>query len=64
MAQQHLRNVLAYLDMPTLGQPEMFLQVREGMFGADGGIADSNTRKYLQPWVDAYSAWVRKFAGV
>jgi chromate reductase len=26
LAQQHLRNVLAYLDMPTLGQPEMFLQ--------------------------------------
>ena len=26
VAQQHLRNILAYLDMPTLGQPEMFLQ--------------------------------------
>ena len=26
MAQQHLRNVLAYLDMPTLGQPEAFVQ--------------------------------------
>jgi hypothetical protein len=23
LAQQHLRNILAYLDMPTLGQPEM-----------------------------------------
>jgi chromate reductase len=29
MAQQHLRNILAYLDMPTLGQPEVFMQVRE-----------------------------------
>src|SRR5512147_2752408 len=26
MAQQHLRLVLAYLDMPTLGQPEVFIQ--------------------------------------
>ena len=25
MAQQHLRNVLAYLDVPTLGQPEAFI---------------------------------------
>ncbi|MBN9339015.1 MAG: NAD(P)H-dependent oxidoreductase, partial [Comamonadaceae bacterium] len=25
LAQQHLRNVLAYLDMPTLGQPEAFV---------------------------------------
>ncbi|MFY4519913.1 NAD(P)H-dependent oxidoreductase, partial [Escherichia coli] len=25
MAQQHLRNILAYLDMPVLGQPEAFI---------------------------------------
>jgi chromate reductase len=28
LAQQHLRNVLAYLDMPTLGQPEAFIQAK------------------------------------
>jgi chromate reductase len=61
MAQQHLRNMLAYLDMPTLGQPEIFMQVREGMF-ADGAIANADTRGFLQPWVDAYSAWVKRFA--
>ena len=33
MAQQHLRNVLAYLDVPVLGQPEVFLQAKEGLFG-------------------------------
>ena len=38
MAQQHLRNMLAYLDMPTLAQPEVFLQMREGMFAADGRL--------------------------
>ena len=62
MAQQHLRNILAYLDMPTLGQPEIFLQVREGTFGETGGIANAHTRNYLQPWVDAYAAWVKRFA--
>ena len=64
MAQQHLRNVLAYLDMPTLGQPETFLQMREGMFAADGGIANPDTRSYLQSWLDAYCAWVKKFSAV
>ena len=63
MAQQHLRNILAYLDMPTLGQPEVFMQVREGMF-ANGAIANADTRAFLQSWVDAYSAWVNRFAGV
>ena len=28
MAQQHLRNVLAFLNMPTLGQPEVFIQAK------------------------------------
>ena len=62
MAQQHLRNTLAYLDMPTLGQPEIFVQVREGMFGEDGRNLSPDARNYLQPWVDAYAAWVKRFA--
>lgn len=62
VAQQHLRNVLAYLDAPTLGQPEVFLTVKEGFFGADGAIADAGTRKFVQGWMDRYVAWVRKHA--
>lgn len=59
MAQQHLRNVLAFLDVPTLGQPEAFIQAREGLFDKDGDIgADSKT--FLQSWMDKYVAWVKK----
>jgi len=57
-----LRNVLAYLDVPTLGQPEAFVQAKEGLFGPDGGIANEDSRKFLQGWVDRYVAWVRKLA--
>lgn len=63
VAQQHLRGVLAYLDVPTLGQPEIFLQVDDDFFSADGGIASERTRKFLQGWMDAYVAWVKRFAG-
>jgi chromate reductase, NAD(P)H dehydrogenase (quinone) len=59
MAQQHLRNMLAYLDMPTLGQPEVFIQVKEGMFDEDGRLAREDTRAFLQQWMDAYVAWVK-----
>src|SRR3978361_1803965 len=38
LAQQHLRNILAYLDMPTMGQPEMYLQKKEGFFDDQGDI--------------------------
>lgn len=59
LAQQHLRNILAYLDVPTLGQPEAFIQVKEGFFDADGNIANADTRKFLQGWMDRYVAWIR-----
>lgn len=60
VAQQHLRTVLAYLDMPTLGQPEAFFQIGEGFFDAKGGVADADTRQFLQGWLDKYVAWVEK----
>ena len=60
MAQQHLRNVLAYLDMPTLGQPEVFVQVTDGFFDQNGDVGRADTRQFLQRWMDAYVAWVKK----
>lgn len=62
LAQQHLRSVLAYLAMPTLTQPEVYLQARDGFFGADGGITDEGTRRFVQSWLDAFIAWVDKQA--
>lgn len=62
MAQQHLRNVLAYLDVPTLGQPEVFLQAKDGLFDDDGNIG-ADSRKFLQKWMDRYVAWVKKHVG-
>jgi chromate reductase len=63
LAQQHLRTVLAYLDMPTLGQPEVFLQWKDGLVDAEGVVTDERTRAFLQRWADAYAAWVRRLCG-
>jgi len=57
-AQQHLRTILAYLDMPTLGQPEVFLTVKDGFFDASGAIANDGTRTFLQDWLTKFVAWV------
>ncbi|GAA4339567.1 NAD(P)H-dependent oxidoreductase [Variovorax defluvii] len=59
LAQQHLRNVLAYLDVPTMGQPEAFIQNKEGLFDDKGHIAEGS-RQFLQNWVDSYVAWVKR----
>lgn len=61
LAQQHLRNIVAYLDMPTLGQPEAFIQAKEGLFDANGALG-ADSVGFVQKWVDAYAAWVRQHA--
>jgi chromate reductase len=59
IAQQHLRNSLAYLDMPTLGQPEAFIQMKDGLFD-DAGNIGPGSRQFLQDWMDRYVAWVKQ----
>src|SRR5690606_33386969 len=54
MAQQHLRNILAYLDVPTLGQPEVFIHVQDGFFDENGEITSAESRAFLQTWMDRY----------
>jgi chromate reductase len=61
LAQQHLRNVLAYLDMPTLGQPEAFVQNKPGLFAEDGSIGP-DSREFMQKWVDRYCEFVQRHA--
>ena len=61
MAQQHLRNILAFLNVPTLGQPEAFIQAKDGLFDKDGSIGE-DSKKFLQGWMNQYVAWVRQHA--
>ena len=61
LAQQHLRNVLAYLDVPTLGQPEAFIQAKDDLFDASGRIGEGS-RSFMQGWMDQYVDWIKKHA--
>lgn len=60
MAQQHLRNILAYLDVPTMGQPEAFVQFKDGLIDESGDVGAAS-REFLQSWMNQYAAWVKKF---
>jgi len=61
VAQAHLRAVLGYLDVPTLGQPEVYVQFTKDLIDDDGNISNDGTRKFLQSFVDRYAAWIAKF---
>ena len=63
MAQQHLRNVLAYLDTTMLAQPEVFIHFKEDLIEPDGKIGNEGTQKLLQKFADRYATWVKKQLG-
>ncbi len=59
-AQQHLRNILACLDVPTLAQPEVFIQLKDGLFDEKGDIGPES-KSFLQNWMNKYVSWIKKF---
>lgn len=58
LAQQHLRNILAYLDVPTMGQPEAFLRADQ-VFDEAGNLSNES-RPHLLKWMDRYVAWIKQ----
>ncbi len=58
LAQQHLRNVLVFVNLAVLAQPEAFLHFKEGLIEADGTITNEATRTFLQDFVDRFLAWI------
>lgn len=59
LSQQHLRNVLTFLDMPILNQPEAFIQWNENIIDKQGNLLE-RTKVFLQKWLDAYSHFLKK----
>lgn len=58
-SQQHLRNVLAAVDVAVLPQPEIAIQFKEGLLGESGDILDERLRKRLLMFLDRFEAWLR-----
>ena len=59
VAQQQMRGVLAYLDVPTLGQPEVYIHAKAGVLDEDGSLG-ADTRDFLQKWMDRYVTWIER----
>lgn len=60
LAQQHLRNVLSYLGVPLLTQPEVYLQFQDDLIDAQGNVQSESTRAFLQGFVKAYVDWLQR----
>lgn len=58
MAQQHLRNVLVSLDMPTMAQPEGFVRWSDTLLDADGHIGAAS-HGFLTKYMSKFLDWVQ-----
>lgn len=58
VAQHNLKGTLSYLDVTLMGQPEVYLQFKPGLIDDDGNVTNEDTKKFLQKFTDAFSAWV------
>lgn len=61
LAQQHLRQILGAQGVVLAGG-EAYLQFKEGLFDANDGIADENTRKFLKNFLEQFAALAGKLA--
>ncbi len=59
-AQQHLRSILTHLNVVLMGQPEGYIVYKPSMVDETGHVADENVRKFLQLYVDKFTAWVAR----
>ncbi len=57
-ANHHLRQSLAFLDMPTLQQPEMYLGNVIDWFEEDGRVKSPDTRAFLAKFAAKFADWI------
>lgn len=60
-ANHHLRQMLVFLNMPAMQQPEAYVGQAASQFDGDK-LTNDSTRAFLQNFVDAFAGWVERHA--
>jgi chromate reductase len=63
LAQQNLRTMATGHFSALLGNPDAFIQNRDGLIDDAGNVADAQTKKFLQTFVDNFARLVDAMAG-
>jgi chromate reductase len=57
-ANHHLRQTFVFLNIPCMQQPEVYLSHADKLFDQQGKLTNSDTRRFLQNFMQAYASWV------
>ena len=57
-ANHHVRQMLVFLNMPVLQQPEMYIGNAASLFDEHGALKKDDTRGFVTTFLTAYAAWI------
>ena len=57
-AQQQMRQVMTVLNMAVLGQPEVYLQFKEGLVSPQHDITVEATQAFLTGFLSRFAGWI------
>jgi chromate reductase, NAD(P)H dehydrogenase (quinone) len=59
-AQYHLRQIMVFLNMFPINQPEVLIANAHERFDADGNLTDEKTKEYIRQLVQSLVDWTRR----
>jgi chromate reductase, NAD(P)H dehydrogenase (quinone) len=57
-ANHHLRQMLVFLNVPALQQPEVYIGGVDKLLDPAGNLTNESTREFLKKFIDAFAAWI------
>ena len=61
-ANHHLRQSLAFLNMPVLAQPEAYISNAMSLFDESGKLTNDSTKEFFTSFMGAFAAFIEKNA--
>jgi len=57
-ANHHLRQMLVFLNVPTMQQPEAYIGHVATMFDQNGNMTNDSTKEFLRTFIESYAKWI------
>ena len=57
-ANHHLRQMLVFLNVLTMQQPEAYIGGVGKMFDEQGKLTNDSTREFLKTFVESFARWI------
>jgi len=61
-ANHHLRQMLVFLDMPAMLQPEAYIGGANKLFDESDRLTVDSTRDFLRQFMEAFARWIERLA--